>query len=83
MSSKKSRFAPSPTGLMHIGNARTALFSALLGDLFLLRIEDTDAERSREEFVSGLIEDLRWLGLNWQEGPSSSEPEEAWFQSKT
>jgi glutamyl-tRNA synthetase len=82
MSSKKSRFAPSPTGLMHIGNARTALFSALLGDVFLLRIEDTDAERSREEFVSGLIEDLHWLGLDWQEGPSNAEPEEAWFQSK-
>lgn len=78
----KTRFAPSPTGLIHIGNARTALFSALAGDAFLLRIEDTDAERSRREFVEELLSDLRWLGLNWDEGPRSGVPEEAWFQSQ-
>ena len=66
----KTRFAPSPTGLIHIGNARTALFSALLGDSFLLRIEDTDTERSRPEYTQSLIEDLKWLGLQWLEGLS-------------
>jgi len=81
MSHRKTRFAPSPTGLMHLGNARTALFSALLGDLFLLRIEDTDAERSRPEFVSELLDDLRWMGLAWDEGPGSALPEPDYFQS--
>jgi nondiscriminating glutamyl-tRNA synthetase len=68
----KSRFAPSPTGFIHLGNARTALFSALAarrGGIFLLRIEDTDGERSREEFTAALEEDLQWLGIPWQEGP--------------
>ncbi len=70
----KTRFCPSPTGNMHLGNARTALFSALLAaskpnGSFLLRIEDTDLARSTEEFTQGLFEDLKWLGLNWQEGP--------------
>jgi nondiscriminating glutamyl-tRNA synthetase len=69
----KTRFAPSPTGFIHMGNARTALFSALLarsqGGAFVLRIEDTDQERSREEFTHALQEDLWWLGLIWQEGP--------------
>jgi glutamyl-tRNA synthetase len=68
----KTRFAPSPTGRLHLGNARTALFNALLargaGGVFLLRIEDTDPERSRPEYLAGLVEDLRWLGLDWQEG---------------
>lgn len=82
MSPRKTRFAPSPTGLMHIGNARTALFSALLGDLFLLRIEDTDVERSRAEFVSELLDDLRWMGLQWDEGPGSAQPEADYFQSR-
>jgi nondiscriminating glutamyl-tRNA synthetase len=82
MNSTKTRFAPSPTGLMHIGNARTALFSALFGESFLLRIEDTDAERSRREFVDELLEDLRWLGLHWNEGPVDGEPDKAWFQSR-
>ncbi len=70
----KTRFAPSPTGLMHLGNLRTALFNALLArrlsGSFLLRIEDTDAERSRAEFDAALGEDLLWLGLAWQEGPA-------------
>jgi glutamyl-tRNA synthetase len=68
----KSRFAPSPTGLMTIGNARTALFSALLAwhekGTFLLRIEDTDLARSQKEFQAELEKDLKWLGLQWQEG---------------
>ncbi len=69
----KTRFAPSPTGLLHLGNARTALFNALLawkeGGTFLLRIEDTDPERSRRDYAEAILEDLRWLGLAWQEGP--------------
>jgi glutamyl-tRNA synthetase len=82
MSPIKTRFAPSPTGLLHLGNARTALLSALGGDVFVLRIEDTDLERSRAEFVAELIADLRWLGLDWQEGPRSAEPDPHWFQSR-
>src|SRR5690606_7280657 len=64
-----TRFAPSPTGLLHLGNVRAALFNALLarrdGGRFLLRIEDTDAARSRPEFIQALQEDLQWLGLGW------------------
>jgi glutamyl-tRNA synthetase len=67
-----TRFAPSPTGYLHVGGARTALFSWLLarhaGGEFLLRIEDTDLARSTEESVKGVLEDLRWLGLNWDNG---------------
>jgi glutamyl-tRNA synthetase/nondiscriminating glutamyl-tRNA synthetase len=67
------RFAPSPTGQLHVGNARTALFNWLLargsGGTFILRIEDTDAERSSRESEAGIIRDLRWLGLTWDEGP--------------
>lgn len=66
------RFAPSPTGQLHVGNARTALFNWLLarrhGGAFVLRIEDTDFERSTRESELGIIEDLRWLGLDWSEG---------------
>lgn len=69
----KTRFAPSPTGELHLGNLRTALFNALLashlGGQFLLRIEDTDQTRSRADFSAALQHDLRWLGLDWQEGP--------------
>lgn len=71
----KTRFAPSPTGYLHLGNGRTALFNALLaraqGGRFLLRIEDTDQERSRPEYTAALLEDLRWLGLDWDEGPEA------------
>jgi nondiscriminating glutamyl-tRNA synthetase len=67
------RFAPSPTGRLHVGNARTALFNWLLarghGGTFVLRIEDTDAERSTEASEAGILDDLRWLGLGWDEGP--------------
>ncbi|MCH2173208.1 glutamate--tRNA ligase [Myxococcota bacterium] len=68
-----TRFAPSPTGHLHVGGARTALFCWALaraqGGHFLLRVEDTDQERSSEDAVSGILEDLAWLGLDWQEGP--------------
>ena len=67
------RFAPSPTGLLHVGNARTALYNWLfarrMGGDFILRIEDTDVERSEVRYEAQLIEDLRWLGLDWDEGP--------------
>jgi glutamyl-tRNA synthetase/nondiscriminating glutamyl-tRNA synthetase len=67
------RFAPSPTGHLHVGNARTALFNWLLarghGGTFILRIEDTDVGRSTRESENAIIEDLRWLGLEWDEGP--------------
>jgi len=66
------RFAPSPTGFLHVGNVRTALFNWLLarhhGGAFILRIEDTDAERSKPEYETQLMADLRWLGLEWNEG---------------
>ena len=71
----RTRFAPSPTGELHIGGARTALFNFLFArsageeGRFLLRIDDTDAERSRKAFELQLMEDLRWLGLEWDEGP--------------
>src|SRR5215510_5864634 len=69
----KLRFAPSPTGQLHVGNARTALFNWLLArghdGTFILRIEDTDAERSTRESESAILRDLRWLGLDWNEGP--------------
>src|SRR5271170_5222201 len=70
MSSKVvTRFAPSPTGYLHVGGARTALFSWLLsrhlGGQFLLRIEDTDRLRSTDDATAAMIEDLKWLGLNW------------------
>jgi glutamyl-tRNA synthetase len=67
------RFAPSPTGYLHVGGARTALFNWLFarhtGGTLILRIEDTDFERSSDEMVEGILEGMRWLGLNWDEGP--------------
>ncbi len=67
------RFAPSPTGYLHVGGARTALFNWLFarhtGGTFVLRIEDTDLERSTSEMVQGILDGLRWLGLDWDEGP--------------
>jgi nondiscriminating glutamyl-tRNA synthetase len=66
------RFAPSPTGFLHVGNVRTALFNWLLagryGGAFILRVEDTDAERSKPKYEKQLLSDLRWLGLQWNEG---------------
>jgi glutamyl-tRNA synthetase len=67
------RFAPSPTGFLHVGGARTALFNWLFarhtGGTFILRIEDTDVERNRPELVNGILDGVRWLGLDWDEGP--------------
>jgi glutamyl-tRNA synthetase/nondiscriminating glutamyl-tRNA synthetase len=72
------RFAPSPTGALHVGNARTALFNWLLArghdGTFVLRIEDTDAERSTKQSEASILEDLRWLGLEWDEGPDVGGP---------
>ena len=73
MSDVRVRFAPSPTGYLHVGGARTALFNFLFarheGGIFILRIEDTDVERSSAELEMVLLEDMRWLGLDWDEGP--------------
>jgi glutamyl-tRNA synthetase len=67
------RFAPSPTGYLHVGGARTALFNWLFarheGGALLLRIEDTDVERNRPELVQGILDGLKWLGIEWDEGP--------------
>ena len=69
----RTRFAPSPTGHLHIGGVRTALFSWLyarkMGGQFILRIEDTDRERSTQESVDVILEGMEWLGLNHDEGP--------------
>jgi glutamyl-tRNA synthetase len=79
------RFAPSPTGFLHIGGARTALFNWLyarrLGGTFVLRIEDTDAGRSSADMVTGILDGLRWLGLTWDEGPDVGGPHEPYHQS--
>lgn len=73
MSQVRVRFAPSPTGFFHIGSARTALFNWLYarhtGGTFILRIEDTDKERNSEAFLNVIYDSLKWLGLNWDEGP--------------
>ena len=67
------RFAPSPTGYLHVGGARTALFNWLFArkqrGAMILRIEDTDAERNKPELVTGIIDGLKWLGVDWDEGP--------------
>jgi len=76
MSSVRVRFAPSPTGFFHIGSARTALFNWLYarhtGGVFVLRIEDTDQARNSEAFLDLIYDSLRWLGLDWDEGPAGS-----------
>jgi glutamyl-tRNA synthetase len=80
------RFAPSPTGYLHVGGARTALFNWLFarkhGGIFVLRIEDTDVERSSDEMVEGILDGLRWLGLDWDEGPKVDGPYAPYFQSQ-
>ena len=82
----RTRFSPSPTGLLHLGNARAALFSALYAThahgVFLLRIEDTDAARSDEKFTEVLLNDLHWLGLEWQEGAGVGGPHGPYWQSQ-
>ena len=79
------RFAPSPTGFLHVGGARTALFHWLYarrhGGAFVLRIEDTDIERSSADMVTGILDGLRWLGLTWDEGPGIGGPHAPYFQS--
>jgi nondiscriminating glutamyl-tRNA synthetase len=79
------RFAPSPTGQVHVGNARTALFNWLFarqqGGVFILRIEDTDLERSEARYESQLIDDAKWLGLDWDEGPDVGGPYPPYRQS--
>ena len=84
--SLRVRFAPSPTGYLHVGGARTALFNWLLarrhGGVFVLRIEDTDAERSSWEMVAGIVDGLRWLGLDWDEGPDVGGAHAPYFQSQ-
>ena len=76
--SVRVRFAPSPTGYLHIGGARTALFNWLYarhtGGQFVLRIEDTDEERNTAEAINVILEGLRWLGLDWDEGPAVNDP---------
>ena len=80
------RFAPSPTGYLHIGGARTALMNWLLArhndGAFILRIEDTDRERSTAEFADAIVEDLAWLGLDWDEGPGVGGSYGPYFQSQ-
>jgi glutamyl-tRNA synthetase len=80
------RFAPSPTGYLHVGGARTALFNWLLarrhGGTFLLRIEDTDVERSSADMVTGILDSMRWLGLDWDEGPGIGGPHGPYLQSE-
>ena len=86
MSKVRVRFAPSPTGYVHVGNARTALFNWLFarhhGGVFALRIEDTDVERSEEAYETQLLEDLRWFGLDWDEGPDKGGPLGPYRQSE-
>jgi glutamyl-tRNA synthetase len=80
------RFAPSPTGYLHVGGARTALFNWLYarhhGGVFVLRIEDTDVERSSADMVTGILDGLRWLGLDWDEGPEVGGDCGPYFQSQ-
>ena len=80
------RFAPSPTGYLHIGGARTALFNWLFarsqGGKLVLRIEDTDQDRLKEDSVSQIITSLKWLGLSWDEGPEVGGPVGPYFQSE-
>src|SRR4030043_955748 len=86
MTSVRVRFAPSPTGLLHIGNARTALYNYLFArhhqGTFILRIEDTDVERSTDMAMEQILEDLRWLGIHWQEGPDVQGPDGPYRQSQ-
>ena len=86
MSDVRVRFAPSPTGFFHIGSARTALFNWLYarhtGGTFVLRIEDTDKERNTEEALQVLLDGMKWLGLDWDEGPEVGGEYGPYFQSQ-
>jgi glutamyl-tRNA synthetase len=80
------RFAPSPTGFLHIGGARTALYNWLFArankGTFILRIEDTDRTRSTEEAVKAILDGMEWLGLNWDEGPDVGGDFGPYFQTE-
>src|SRR5438874_1330598 len=80
------RFAPSPSGYLHVGGARTALFNWLFarhhGGKFILRVEDTDAKRSSIESIQAIISSMTWLGLTWDEGPDVGGPVGPYFQSE-
>jgi nondiscriminating glutamyl-tRNA synthetase len=86
MSETRLRIAPSPTGFLHLGVSRTALYNWLTarasGGVFVLRIEDTDRERSTDEFLDAMLEDLKWLGLAWDEGPEVDGPYGPYLQSQ-
>src|SRR5579859_6362504 len=82
----RTRFAPSPTGYLHIGGVRTALFNWLFarrhGGVFILRTDDTDTERNRPEALQPILDGFRWLGINWDEGPDVGGPHGPYFQSQ-
>ena len=84
--STRTRFAPSPTGFFHIGSARTALFNWLFtrhtGGTFILRVEDTDKERNTDDALRVILEGMRWLGMQWDEGPEVGGPHGPYFQSQ-
>ena len=86
ISNVRVRFAPAPTGLLHIGNARTALFNFLFAKrhqgTFVLRIEDTDLERSTDTSIDRIMEDLKWLGIFWDEGPDRDRPDGPYRQTQ-
>ena len=82
----RTRFAPSPTGYLHVGGVRTALFNWLFarhhGGTFILRIEDTDAARNTPEAMAAITDGLRWLGIDWDEGPEIGGDHAPYFQSQ-
>ena len=82
--SVRVRFAPSPTGHLHVGGARTALYNYLharrTGGVFILRIEDTDAARSTPDSLAAIFDSMRWLGLGWDEGPDVGGAHGPYFQ---
>lgn len=84
MNGYRLRFAPSPTGFLHVGGARTALFNWLLarhhGGTFILRIEDTDRQRSTQPYTDAILDAMRWLGLDWDEGPGVGGPHGPYYQ---
>ena len=86
MTTVRTRFAPSPTGYLHIGGVRTALFCWLFarhhGGQFILRIDDTDAERNVESALAPILHGLKWLGVDWDEGPDIGGPCAPYYQSK-
>ena len=84
--SVRVRFAPSPTGALHVGGARTAIynwaFARRMGGVFILRIDDTDPERSTEANTQQILSSLEWLGLDWDEGPGVGGPFGPYFQTE-